>query len=399
MMDKLLKIFMINKYIILIFLFKSGISYSFELFKLKNINTSFKEMCINNDFSGNVLIANYNKIIFKQSCGLANRDFNVANREQTKFNLGSIGKLFTSISIAKLIQENKLSLDEKVYKILPGWLPSENDKKITVKQLLVHASGLGNFMDNNKWKFGADSGLFVQVNDYKDLIKESKRLFIAGESQKYSNDGYVILGAIVESLSHESYVDYVNKNIFQPAKMKNTGIWRLDESIPMRSEGYFLFCLSNKCEWKNNNFEAPFVGSPAGGAYSTIEDMFLFSKALQTNKLLNSKMSKMVFSDEIVKGNETLKLKPYNIGNETIQEEFSTYGFAGAWNPLGFAVWTNPFLIGHTGGTKGASAFFATSPHGEFTIIILSNIDGAGPIKLYKNIRESLGFSSEIINY
>lgn len=82
-----------------------------------------------------------------------------------------------------------------------------------------------------------------------------------------------------------------------------------------------------------------------------------------------------------------------------MQEEFSSHGFAGAWNTLGFAVWENPFLIGHTGGTKGASAFFATSPHDKYTIILMSNIDGDSPIVFYKKIRKILGFSSEIINY
>lgn len=224
------------------------------------INKIFYSMCSNEQFSGNILIANYDKIIFKKSCGYANRNFNVKNNLQTKFNLGSIGKIFTSISIAQLIEKNKLSLDEEIYKIIPSWLPNEADKKITVEQLLTHAAGLGNFMDDKRWKLGADSALYITVNDYKPLILDDKRLFKPGESQRYSNDGYIVLGTIIESLSNEDYFDYVKKNIFNVAQMNNTGIWRLDDPIFNRAEGYFSVCSSRKCQWKNNNFEAPFGG-------------------------------------------------------------------------------------------------------------------------------------------
>ncbi|MEO8964960.1 MAG: serine hydrolase domain-containing protein [Gammaproteobacteria bacterium] len=384
----------------LLYLITITISYADQAIQIENkINESFQSMCEKNQFSGNVLVAIHGKIIFKKSCGFANRSFHIENNLKTKFNLGSVGKLFTSISIAQLAQKNKIILNQQAYQIIPSWLPKQTDKTITIEQLLIHASGLGSFMDDTRFKLGSDSALYVDVNDYKPLLVEDKHLFKPGMSQSYSNNGYILLGAIIESLSGVSYSDYVKRNIFDIANMKETGIWRLDESVPDRAEGYFSDCHQGKCQWKNNNFEVPLMGSPAGGAYSTVEDLFRFSNALHSKKLLNQKLTAEILSTDIVTVSKDVKLKSYKIGNLSIPENISAYGFSGAWNKFGFAVWKDPSLVGHTGGIKGASAFFATSPNNQYTIIILSNIDGSGPILLYKKIREALGLSVEISNY
>jgi CubicO group peptidase (beta-lactamase class C family) len=164
--------------------------------------------------------------------------------------------------------------------------------------------------------------------------------------------------------------------------------------IKNRAEGYFKICKNNKCYWKNNNFAVPFIGSPAGGVYSTIEDLFQFSRYIHQSKLMSQ-----VLSADIVSISKDIKIKPYKIDEIKIPENFSPYGFAGAWNKFGFAVWTDPLLVGHTGGIQGASAFFATSPDDKYTIVILSNISGSGPIILYQNIREILEFPGKITNY
>lgn len=376
-------------------------AYSHSLKELSTkIDRAMETSCNHQEFSGAILISIDNQIIFEKACGLASRSFGVPNNVHTKFNLGSVGKLFTSVAIAKLIKENKLSLSTPVYKIIPTWLPKNNkSKKITVGHLLIHASGLGTFMDDERWKLGSDSGLYVATKDYKPLIQTDHFLFSPGTSQSYSNNGYILLGAIIEAITKTSYSDYLQKNIFNPADMKNTGIWALDEIIPNRAEGYFKVCHQKKCSWKNNNFETPFIGSSAGGAYSTIEDLFKFSKSLHNANLVSTEFSQQLLSPDIVKVSNDTKMKSYKIDDIKIPENFSPFGFAGAWNQYGFAVWVNPLLVGHTGGTQGASAFFATSPNGRYTIILLSNMGGSGTIKLYKNIRKILNFSGEIVNY
>ncbi len=364
-----------------------------------SIGTEFKAMCNEQQFSGAMLIAINGKIIFKQACGIANRSFNVPNNVNTKFNLGSVSKLFTSVAIAQLIQQGKFSLTTSLYDVLPSWLSDDDAKKITIAQLLTHRAGLGNFMDDKRWQLGADSGLYINTNDYKPLIQQNKLLFAPGTSQLYSNNGYILLGAIIEGISNIPYPEYIEKNIFAPIGMQDTGIYRLDEPVVNRAEGYISVCVQNKCHWKNNNFAAPFVGSAAGGAYSTVDDLFKFSQALHHYKLLNPAITHEVLSTDVVTPSSELNMKAINIHGVTLSEMVSHYGFAGAWNNYGFAVWKQPFLIGHTGGTAGAAAFFATSPDNKYTIIILSNTSGSAPILLYKKIRQLLGFSSELVDY
>jgi D-alanyl-D-alanine carboxypeptidase len=366
---------------------------------VSSIDKAFVLACDKQQFSGAMLIAIDHKVIFKKACGIANRSFNIPNNINTKFNLGSVGKLFTAVSIAQLIQQKEFSLTTPLYNILPSWLPDEEEKRMTIGQLLNHTTGLGNFMDDKRWQLGADSGLYVNTNDYKPLIRSNKLLFNPGESQAYSNNGYILLGAIIEKVSHQTYPQYLEQNIFTQSGMKNTGIYRLDETVANRAEGYIQVCAEEKCYWKNNNYEAPFVGSSAGGAYSTVDDLFKFSQALHHQKLLNQEFSDQILSTKIISPAHGLSVKPMNINNMIMHETMSQYGFAGAWNSYGFAVWDNPSLVGHTGGVAGASAFFATSPDNKYTIIILGNTSGSGPILLYEKIRSLLGFLPELINY
>ncbi len=365
---------------------------------IKLAQTYFLHLCQTGKFSGAALIAINGKIKFEKACGLANRDFQIPNTIETKFNLGSVGKLFTIVSIAQLIENKKLALNTNANSVIPSWLPMDNVKSITIEQLLTHSSGLGNFMDDRRWKLGADSGLYDSTDDYKPLIKAEKLLFRPGESQFYSNSAYLVLGKIIENLSHESYIRYIDHNILSTAKMHNTGIYPLDGIVRNRSIGYYYTCKNNICEWKNNNYQAPFIGTSAGGAYSTIGDLFKFSQALYSHKLLDQEITKEILSSSIVKPSKNIFTKKIKIGNIEVPETFSTYGFAGAWNKFGVAVWRNPTLVGHTGGTTGASALFLISPNNQYTIIILSNTT-SGTLFLYQKFRDAFGFKGKIENF
>ena len=96
-------------------------------------------------FSGNILIAKQGNPFYIRSFGQANKDFNVANNVDTKFNLGSMNKMFTAVAIAKLLEQGKLSLEDTLDKFLPDFPNSEDAKKIKIKHLLTHTSGLGNY--------------------------------------------------------------------------------------------------------------------------------------------------------------------------------------------------------------------------------------------------------------
>jgi CubicO group peptidase (beta-lactamase class C family) len=363
----------------------------------QKLEGSFHSLCHSGKFSGVALVAIKGEIIFKQACGQADRSFGVKNNINTKFNLGSVGKLFTSIAIAQLIQEKKLSLNSSVYHLLPSWLPMKNGNFITIMHLLTHTSGLGNFMDDNRWKLGADSGLFIQTNDYKPLISEKKLLYKPGSSQSYSNSGYLLLGKVIEIISGRSYSQYVNTNVFNKTGMHDTGIYALDEVINNRAVGYDYSCSKGECHWKNNYFSAPFIGTAAGGAFSTVDDLFKFSQFIIKQKLLDANITQQILSSDVIKLNAKTYDKKLEIDNYPLDATFTEHGFAGVWNIFGFAVWDDPLLLGHTGGTSGASAMFLMSPDNSYTIIILSN-ESTGTIDLYKEFRHILNFLGEIKN-
>jgi CubicO group peptidase (beta-lactamase class C family) len=365
---------------------------------IKQIEFSFDSSCKAGTFSGAALIAVEGKILFKKACGQAIRGFKVNNTTETKFDLCSVGKLFTSIAIAELIEEKKLSLNDPVHQLLPTWLPMTNAQNIQVIHLLTHASGLGNFMEDKRWQNGSDLGLFNKTDDYKPLIAETKLLYKPGQSQSYSNSGYLLLGKVIEKISGLSYSNFITEHIFNKAGMSHSGIYALDEVIENKAVGYDYVCEKESCRWKNNYFSAPFIGTAAGGSYSTVDDLYKLSQALSNHQLLNQDLSAQVLSQKIIPTKGPAFIKKLKIGQELIDEQFTQYGFAGAWNQFGFAVWDNPDLVGHTGGTTGASALFLMSPNNHYTIIILSNMS-SGTTDLYKKIRAALHFNPEIKNY
>ncbi len=387
-------------YFVLIFVINTevlALNQKVDLSVPHKLEKSFLSLCHAGKFSGVALVAIKGEMVFRQACGQADRSFDVKNKINTKFNLGSVGKLFTSITIAQLIQEKKLSLNSSVYYLSRSWLPMENGNLITITHLLTHTSGLGNFMDDNRWKLGADSGLFIQTNDYKPLISEKKLLYKPGSSQSYSNSGYLLLGKVIEIISGQSYSQYVNKNVFNKAGMYDTGIYALDEVITNRAVGYDYSCSKGECHWINNYFSAPFIGTAAGGAFSTVDDLFKFSQFLIKQKLLDANITQQILSSDVIKLNAKTYDKKLEIDNYSLDATFTEHGFAGAWNIFGFAVWNDPLLLGHTGGTSGASAMFLMSPDNSYTIIILSNVS-TGAIELYKEIRHILNFHGEIKN-
>ena len=192
---------MLNKFlrILLIVNFLTSCSYQPNSLKQK-INAIVTKA----NFSGVILVAQGHKTLYKNASGFASRRFNYPNNIDTKFNLSSIGKLFTSVAIAKLVLENELSLDTRIDKILPEWNVNDNLKYITIKDLLTHQSGLDNFMNDERWKSGADYGLFVETLQHKQLIASEKQDLKPGTSVKYSNSGYLLLGAVIEKISNQS---------------------------------------------------------------------------------------------------------------------------------------------------------------------------------------------------
>lgn len=308
-------------------------------------------------FSGSALIAKDGKVIFEKAYGLASKAYQAPNKPDTKFNLASAGKMFTAVAIAQLAEQGKLSFTDTIEKHLLDYPNKEAAEKITIHQLLTHTSGLGD-MFNKKFEERKDT--LKTVKGFLDLFAEDKLRGEPGGRFMYSNAGFVVLGAIVEKVSGEDYYAYLQKHIFDPAGMKNTGAFEMDQDTPNLAIGYTRDGATTPEEMKdrkNNLFLHVIKGSPAGGSFSTVEDLLKFSAALQGNKLLGPEMTKLVMSEKV--------------GAQAGEKQ--GYGFQ--VEPAGRHV-----AIGHRGGFPGISAAFSMYPDMGYTVAVLSNYDQVAPI-------------------
>ena len=170
-------------------------------------------------FSGVVAVARNGTVVYERAAGIADRAAATPMKIDTQLQIASITKLFTEIGILQLEQAGKLSLTDTVGKFLPDYPNRTVRSKVTVDQLLHHRSGVGSFWNAEFMKRHAS---IHTVADYVALFDRDSLLFQPGTGEEYSNGGYVILGAIIERASGQSYHDYIRTHVFVPAGMTHT---------------------------------------------------------------------------------------------------------------------------------------------------------------------------------
>lgn len=274
---------------------KGAVSHA-EMARL--IHTALDHLVSTSDFSGCMTVIDGDATVFDECRGLAERNFGVPVDHQTRFHVGSIDKMFTAVAIAQLIEAGKLSWDTTLAKLAPEYPDHVAAQKITVWQLLHHTAGLGDFMVPEYFQHQES---FVNPADYLDLIARQPKASEPGQQWSYSNAGYMLLGRIIENISHESYFDYVQQRVFAPAGMHDTGFDSIEDITPKLAVGYFRDGLFSS-EWKADWMKVGFKGGPAGGGYSTNADLLRFTKALQSGKLVKPATLEKMFADEVPAG-------------------------------------------------------------------------------------------------
>ncbi len=297
------------------------------------------------EFSGSVLIAKNGKPIFSKAYGFANKELKTPNKIDTKFNLGSINKLFTVLSIGILADEGKLSLNDKIGKHLPNYPNKNAREKVTITHLLTMSSGIGDI-------FGAKynstpKNKIRTTNDYLKLFASSPLAFEPGTSRQYSNGGFLVLGAIIEKVSGQTYYDFVHERIYKPIGMKDTDWFESDKTTPNMAEGYMFSKSQNKRI--NNVTTRPARGSSGGGGYSTAPDMLKFANAIESGKFPIPKALSQI-KDRMVN----------SLNNRALR-----FG----------------------GGAPGINAGIRSKVAGNYTIIVLSNYDPPSASKVSRQIR------------
>jgi CubicO group peptidase (beta-lactamase class C family) len=254
-------------------------------------------------FPGSVIVAKNGKVV------LAKGD------TERRYNIASVGKTFTGVAVAQLVEAGKLRFDAPIGRYAPE-LP-RTIAPLTIRQLLTHTSGLGDFFSDPRYP--ALRPTLRSVESYLPLVVHQRAAFRPGTRFLYSNAGYILLGLAIERASGEDYFAYVRDHVFRPAGMDRTEL-------------------------------RPGLGSPAGGAYSTTSDLLRFANALFSHRLLSATMTRVVTSAKVAAPG-------------------GGYGY-------GFGIRTgrpgDPPTVWHNGGAPGVGAELDVNPALGWTVIVLA---------------------------
>ncbi|GAB7089489.1 serine hydrolase [Marinifilum fragile] len=296
--------------------------------------------------SGAVLIAKNDRVMFKKAYGFAHLGHKVKNNTETKFSYASIGKSFTAVAIFQLIQEGKLSLQDPIGKFLPDYANETARDVITVELLLKHKSGLPNYFHSETY-LNTSKDQFRTLESLEKLYENKPLEFKPNEQFAYRNTNYIVLGRIIEVASKMSYEDYIKKHIFSVATMENTGDFDIDLNIENTAENYTLSDIYPN-QFQKTIFMGSAKGGPAGGGYSTIDDLYKFASAFKNNKLLRPDLTNF------------MKKEP----------ESDWYGYG-----MQFAGAKGSGIYGHSGGHYGVGAEWRVFEEQNYIVILLTNKD------------------------
>ena len=177
---------------------------------VREVASLLDRACDQDTFSGTVLVAKGEEVLFTHACGEASKRFHVPNNIDTKFNLGSMNKMFTSTAVMQLVDRGVLSLSDTLSKFIDeSWLPRSVSDQITIHHLLTHTSGLGSYFNQTYWESSRE--LFRDLGDYKPLIRDERPAFEPGTDYQYSNTGMFLLGVVIESATGTDYFDQIRE--------------------------------------------------------------------------------------------------------------------------------------------------------------------------------------------
>ena len=297
-------------------------------------------------FMGSVLVAQDGKVLLDKAYGFANLEWDVPNTPTTKFRLGSITKQFTAASILLLEERGKLKVEDPVKKYMPD-APAAWDK-ITIFHVLTHTSGIPSFTGFPD--FESREAQAMTPEKLVEWFRDKPLEFEPGTKWNYSNSGYVLLGYLIETISGQSYSDFVQQNIFTPLGMKDSGYDSNSAIIAHRAAGY----TPGKSGPVNAGFVHMSIPFSAGALYSTTEDLLRWEQGL--------------FGGKVLKAESLAKM------TTPFKDDYA-FGLAVHLSSNGHKV------IEHDGGIEGFNTSLAYYPDDKLVVAVLANLNGpAGQI-------------------
>jgi CubicO group peptidase (beta-lactamase class C family) len=305
-------------------------------------------------FSGVVLVARSGQVLLQRAFGLADREAGTAMTLDAKLRIGSLNKMFTGIATLQLVSAGKVDLNATLGGYLPDYPNQELAARATVRHLLTNTGGTGDIFGP---EFDAHRLSLRDTSDYVALFGSRPPQFEPGTRHAYSNYGFILLGAVIERVTGQSYYDYVRTRLFRAADMPSTDSLPESEAVPGRAPGYTrmhpIDAQHPRDEWVSTADHLPWRGTAAGGGYATAGDLFRFVEALKTDRLLPRPMRE-----------EATRLQT----DPDPRRPGDGYGFT--------VVGDGPLRwYGHGGGSPGMNAALRIYPELGYVLIVLSNLD------------------------
>lgn len=297
-------------------------------------------------FSGVVAVGREGSPLFQKAWGMADRAKKIPNTVETRFNLGSMNKMFTSVAVAQLVSQGKLRFDDPLSRFHPDFPSAQDAPKVSVEHLLTHTSGLGSYFTPRYMRERPQT-----ISGVMEVARENARLaFSPGSGWAYSNTGFLVLGSIIEKVSGKDYFTYVRDHVYGPAGMTRSGSPGFGEGDPDVALAY----APPGTLGPDTTVRTLYRGTSAGGGVSTAGDLLRFSDALLKGKLVSPEHVRLLTTP-----------KP-QVGSPGYG-----YGF-GVDRGRGGLV-----ITGHNGGAPGTFANLDIYPEqGYATVILMNNSNG-----------------------
>ena len=241
-------------------------------------------------FHGVAQVALPGRVLYERAAGYADRAHRVPNRPDTQFAIASGTKTFTAVTVMSLVQDGVLRLDDELHGSF-GPAGDIVEPGVTLRHLLAHTSGIGDYLDEEQVEDNEDYVLDIPVHrltgpaEFLPLLRSRSPKFPPGARFEYCNSGYVLLALIVEWAAGSSFYDAVQQRVLRPAGMHRTAFLRLDELPGTAAIGY----LPGR-GWRANHLHLPVRGGGDGGAYSTVSDIGRFWRELFAGSIVGSEV-------------------------------------------------------------------------------------------------------------
>jgi CubicO group peptidase (beta-lactamase class C family) len=313
-------------------------------------------------FNGSILVAQDDGVILKKGYGMANFEWSIPNTPDTRFRLGSCTKQFTSMLIMQLVEEGRLSLEDKLADRLP-YYRKETGSKVTIHQLLSHTSGIPSYT-NIPNIIRDRSRLPLPLRELVTTLCSADLEFEPGSKFAYNNSGYVILGAVIEHVTGKTYEQVLKERILDPAGMKTSGYDHSELLISRRAAGY-----ENRLDgMRNTDFIDMSLPHAAGALYSTVEDLYQWDQALYGTKLLSDAGKTKMFTPGLSNYAYGWFVRKVPVGPEKAERT----------------------VVQHTGNINGFSSLIVRIPEDRTLVVLLNNTGGAPLTSISQGIGDIL---------